>query len=128
MPITPPFAAILRMASSVLQRGCPGTSARQFECVIRAGRLVASNASSVVRSPQCDVSTAIPALFMRSTIARPKSESPSSRRSVDAVADQIPCVVGELRHPLAGRVERVHVVRGAEVLGVLDPEEDADSP
>src|SRR5437762_1798761 len=39
MPITPPFSAILRIASSVLQRGCSGLSARQFAWVISTGAL-----------------------------------------------------------------------------------------
>jgi hypothetical protein len=60
-----------------------GTSARQLECVISTGRFEISNASRVVRSPQCETSTAMPAWFMRSTIDTPKSEIPSSRRSVE---------------------------------------------
>ena len=59
MPITPPFAAIARMASSVLQRAA-GTSARQLECVTSTGRRDATIASIVVRSPQCEMSIAIP--------------------------------------------------------------------
>lgn len=47
------------------------------------GRFEISNASSVVRSPQCETSTAIPTRFIRSIIATPKSLIPLSRRSVD---------------------------------------------
>src|SRR5579871_682589 len=45
-PSTPPFAASLRMASSVRQRALPGTSARQFAWVIRTGLEDAIEASS----------------------------------------------------------------------------------
>ena len=82
IPITPPVAAMARMASSVLVRGCPPDSTRLFECVKRTGRDETSQASSVVRSPECETSTAIPISFMRSTIATPKSEMPPSTRSV----------------------------------------------
>jgi hypothetical protein len=58
-------------------------SARQLECVMSTGRFEISNASSVVRSPQCETSTAMPTRFMRSMIATPKSLIPSSRRSVE---------------------------------------------
>ena len=47
------------------------------------GFFESSNASSVVRSPQCETSTAIPTLFIRSMMRTPKSLIPSSRRSVE---------------------------------------------
>ena len=48
IPITEPFFAIFLMASSVLHLGCPGASARTFECVISTGFLDISKASKVV--------------------------------------------------------------------------------
>src|ERR1039457_5548389 len=56
IPMTPPLAAMRVMASSVLQRALPGTSARQLECVTRTGFRDASMAFMVVRSPQCEMS------------------------------------------------------------------------
>ena len=35
IPITPPWAAVARITSSYLQRGCGGTRVRQFEWVTR---------------------------------------------------------------------------------------------
>ena len=70
-PITPPLAASLRMAASVLQRALPGTRARQFECVTSTGFADASITSSVVRSPQCEISTAMPSWFMRARTCAP---------------------------------------------------------
>lgn len=48
IPMTPPDAAIVRMAASVLVRGCPPASARQLECVNSTGLRDSSQASSVV--------------------------------------------------------------------------------
>ena len=68
IPMTPPVAAICLIASSVLQRAQLGTSARQLECVMNTGFRDASIAFIVVRSPQCEISTAMPTPFIRSTI------------------------------------------------------------
>lgn len=45
--ITPPFAAMARIASSVLQRGWPGARARQLEWVISTGFVASANARSL---------------------------------------------------------------------------------
>ena len=71
MPMTPPLAASLRIAASVLQRALRGTSARQFEWVTRTGFAEASITSSVVRSPQCEISTAMPSWFIRARTLSP---------------------------------------------------------
>ena len=60
LPTTLPALPAARIASSGLHRGCPGASARAFECVMSTGRFEISNASSVVLSPQCETSIAIP--------------------------------------------------------------------
>ena len=56
--------------------------ARQLEWVIAIGFGESAIASSVVRSPQCDTSISIPALFIALMIAAPKSLTPPSMRSV----------------------------------------------
>ena len=45
-----------------------------------------------------------------------------------AIADQIPCVVGELGHALAQPVEQIDIVGRPKMFGVLDSEQDADAP
>ena len=74
-----------RLTTHVLDtaRGCPGARARQFEWVIKTGREDSSKASRVVRSPQWDTSTTMPASFMAVTMDAPKSLMPPSTRSVD---------------------------------------------
>src|ERR1039457_6872773 len=52
IPMTPPFAAMRRMASSVLQRALPGTSARQLEGVTRTGFRDASKMRRVLLANQ----------------------------------------------------------------------------
>jgi hypothetical protein len=44
-----------------------------------------------------------------------------------SIADQIARVIGQLRDPLAGSVEQIDVLGGAEVFGVLKPEQDANA-
>jgi len=62
----------IRLASRV------GTRARQLAWVISTGFLDISKASSVVRSPQWETSTTMPSLFIRPTMAIPKSLMPIS--------------------------------------------------
>ena len=52
-------------------RALVATKARQLECVTSTGLRDALRASSVVRSLQCEISTAIPTVFIRSTICAP---------------------------------------------------------
>ena len=118
--------AIAWMASSLLQRGWPFTSARQLEWVISTGLLVTSNASSVVRSPQCETSTAMPTLFMRCDDRDAKIREAVVSALGGAVADHVAGVIGQLGYPLAQRMEEIDVVGRAEVLGILDAEQDAD--
>ena len=84
-PKTLPAFLTASMTSSGLQRTWPSASARTFEWVTRTGFFEASKASSDVRSPQCDTSTAIPTSFIRSMIATPQFDRPPSIRSVAPV-------------------------------------------
>ena len=63
IPMTPPLAASLRMASSVLSRGW-SLSARQLEWVTAIGPLDSSMASRVVRSPEWETSISMPTSFI----------------------------------------------------------------
>jgi hypothetical protein len=58
-------------------------SARAFECVNSTGFLETEQASSVVWSPECETSTAMPTAFIFSTIDTPKSLRPPFVRSVE---------------------------------------------
>ena len=71
IPITPPRAAISRMTWSGLQRRFRGFSERQLACVISTGFFDARIASRLVQSPQCEMSTAMPAPFIASITRAP---------------------------------------------------------
>ena len=119
------FGRSRRMASSVLQRRLPGTRTRQLEWVMRTGLLEASMASSVVRSPQWETSTAMPSRFMRSTNLR--SELAQAR--IDGIgrsAAEPVMYVGKLRNALAQAIEVVDILDGAKMLRILLADQDSD--
>jgi hypothetical protein len=57
-----------------------------LEWVISTGFVDSANASRVVRSPQCETSTAMPISFIAATTVAPKSLMPPSARSVEPEA------------------------------------------
>ena len=78
------------MTSSGLSRAI-GHTARAPACVIITGTDDASMTSRLVRSPQCEMSMAMPSLFMRSTARRPKFVRPASDRSARPDPSMLDC-------------------------------------
>ena len=78
--MTPPFSAIAFRTSSGFIR-LVFQSARAPACVMKMGFSLVAIVSSEVWSPECEMSIAIPSLFMRRTAWRPNSVNPPSRVS-----------------------------------------------
>ena len=124
-PMTPPLAASLRIASSVLQRALRGTSARQFEWVTSDGFRrgldhVQRGAVAAVR----DIDRHAEPVHPRQNPFTVSGEAPLP--GIGGAAAQAIVVIGELGHALPQFVERIDVVHRPEVIRILLADDDPE--